>query len=53
MCIMGFGESERKNERKRKRQKEEDYLKWPDKNMLALTFDSKIKKKITIIQLNS
>lgn len=26
---------------------EKDYLKWPDKNMLALAFDSKIKKKIT------
>lgn len=29
---------------------EKDYLKWPDKNMLALAFDSKIKKR-SLIQL--
>lgn len=37
-------------ERVRKKEKRKDYLKWSDKNMLTLTFDSKIKKR-SLIQL--
>lgn len=36
----------------KKEEEEEDYLKWLDKNMLTLTFDSKITKR-SLIQLNS